>query len=153
MAMANTRLRRCIQVIDTCLGAGGSVLAGGLDPPRPRRAGVTAPRRRLAAEASSRAPAIDAPFVSLWENVIHIFHEVAAEYDQKWRVRKRVIDTLMLMLLIFRLVCSKNTQSYGTTIDELWNNCKQLKWPLPQKSSIAPSSFCAARQKLDETVL
>lgn len=101
---------------------------------------------------ASRAPAIDAPFVSLWENVIHIFHEVAAEYDQKWRVRKRVIDTLMLMLLIFRLACSKNTQSYGTTIDELWNNCKQLKWPLPQKSSIAPSSFCAARQKLDETV-
>jgi len=101
---------------------------------------------------ASRTPAIDAPFVSLWENVIHIFHEVAAEYDQKWRVRRRVIDTLMLMLLIFRLVCSKNTQSYGTTIDELWDNCKQLKWPLPQKSSIAPSSFCSARQKLDETV-
>lgn len=101
---------------------------------------------------ASRTPAIDAPFVSMWENVIHIFHEVAAKYDQKWRVRKRAIDTLMLMLLIFRLVCSKNTQSYGTTIDELWNNCKQLKWPLPQKSSIAPSSFCAARQKLDETV-
>src|SRR5690606_36235135 len=37
-------------------------------------------------------------------------------------------------------------------IDELWNNCKQLKWPLPQKESIAPSSFCAARQKLDEAV-
>lgn len=101
---------------------------------------------------ASRTPAVDAPFVALWEQVMHIFHAVAAEYDQKWRVRKRVIDTLMLMLLIFRLVCSKNTQSYGTTIDELWNNCQQLKLALPQKSSIAPSSFCAARQKLDEAI-
>jgi hypothetical protein len=67
-------------------------------------------------------------------------------------VRKRVIDSLILMLLIFRLVCSKNAQSYGTTIDALWDSCATLKLSLPQKNSIAPSSFCAARQKLDEAV-
>jgi Domain of unknown function (DUF4338)/Transposase DDE domain len=101
---------------------------------------------------ASHAPTIDASFVSLWEKVAHILHDVAAHYDQKWRRRKRVIDTMMLMLLIFRLVSSKNTQSYGTTIDDLWDNCEKLKLALPQKSSIAPSSFCAARRKLDEAV-
>jgi len=101
---------------------------------------------------ASQARLIDDSFVSLWEKVVHIFHEVAADYDQKWRLRRRVIDTLMLMLLIFRLVTSKNTQSYGTTIDDLWDHCESLKLSLPQKSSIAPSSFCAARQKLDEAV-
>jgi hypothetical protein len=101
---------------------------------------------------ASRTPAIDDAFVSLWEEVVHIFHDVAAQYDQKWRVRKRVIDSLILMLLIFRLVCSKNTQSYGTTIDDLWDSCAKLKLALPQKNSIAPSSFCAARQKLDEAI-
>jgi hypothetical protein len=101
---------------------------------------------------ASHAPSIDAGFVSLWEKVAHIFQNVAAEYDRKWRLRQRVIDTLILMLLIFRLVSSKNTQSYGTTIDDLWDNCAKLNLPLPQKSSIAPSSFCAARQKLDEAV-
>ncbi|OFV88276.1 MAG: hypothetical protein A3J75_01020 [Acidobacteria bacterium RBG_16_68_9] len=101
---------------------------------------------------ASRTPAIDDGFVALWEKVIHLFHEVAAQYDRKWRVRKRVIDSLILMLLIFRLVCSKNAQSYGTTIDDLWDSCEKLKLPLPQKNSIAPSSFCAARQKLDEAV-
>jgi hypothetical protein len=100
----------------------------------------------------SQARSIDEPFVLLWEKVAHIFQDVAAGYDRKWRLRKRIIDTLMLMLLIFRLVCSKNTQSYGTTIDDLWDNCERLKLTLPQKSSIAPSSFCAARQKLDEAV-
>ena len=95
---------------------------------------------------------IDDSFVSLWEKVAHIFYEVAAEFDRKWRLRNRVIDTVMLMLLIFRLVSSKNTQSYGTSIDDLWDNCKKLNLALPQKNSIAPSSFCAARQKLDEEV-
>jgi len=101
---------------------------------------------------ASRTPAIDDAFVSLWEEVVHIFHEVAVRYDQQWRVRKRVIDSLILMLLIFRLVCSKNAQSYGTTIDALWDSCDKLKLELPQKNSIAPSSFCAARQKLDAAV-
>ncbi len=101
---------------------------------------------------ASRQPSIDDAFVSLWEDVVHIFHEVAARYDQKWRVRQRVIDSLILMLLIFRLVSSKNAQSYGTTIDDLWDSCQKLKLSLPQKSSIAPSSFCVARQKLDEAI-
>jgi hypothetical protein len=101
---------------------------------------------------ASRTPTIDDAFVSLWEEVVHLFHDVAAHYDRKWRVRKRVIDSLILMLLIFRLVCSKNAQSYGTTIDDLWDSCEKLKLSLPQKNSIAPSSFCAARQKLDAAV-
>jgi hypothetical protein len=101
---------------------------------------------------ANHAPSMDESFVSLWQKVAHIFQAVAAHYDRKWRLRKRVIDTLMLMLLIFRLVSSKNRQSYGTTIDDLWDNCEKLKLALPQNSSIAPSSFSAARQKLDEAV-
>jgi hypothetical protein len=101
---------------------------------------------------ASQARVIDESFVGLWEKVAHIFQDVAADYDRKWRLRRRVIDTLMLILLIFRLVTSKNKQSYGTTIDDLWDHCQRLNLTLPQKSSIAPSSFCAARQKLDETV-
>ena len=101
---------------------------------------------------SRQTRSIDDAFVSLWEKVTPIFQAVAADYDRQWRLRKRVIDTLMLMLLIFRLVSSKNTQSYGTTIDDLWDNCRKLNLALPQKNSIAPSSFYAARQKLDETV-
>jgi len=115
------------------------------------RAGELKKRYRNDLQAS-HAPSIDESFVLLWEQVAHIFYDVAADYDRQWRLRKRVIDTMMLMLLIFRLVSSKNTQSYGTTIDDLWDNCDKLRLTLPQKSSIAPSSFSAARRKLDEAV-
>ncbi len=91
-------------------------------------------------------------FVALWEKVVTVIDEIAIQYDEQWQVRKRVINSMLLILLIFRLVCSKNAQSYGTTIDELWDSCERLGLPLPQKGSIAPSSFCAARMKLDEAV-
>lgn len=102
--------------------------------------------------ASSHTRSVGEAFLAVWEHVVEILHEVAAEYDAQWRVRKRVIDSMMLMLLIFRLVSSKNAQSYGTTIDDLWDSCARLKISLPQQSSIAPSSFCAARTKLDASI-
>ena len=101
---------------------------------------------------SSRTRSVGDAFVAMWTEVTHILPAVAAEYDEQWRVRKRVIDSLILMLLIFRLVSSKNAQSYGTTIDDLWDSCDRLRISLPQKSSIAPSSFCAARTKLDASI-
>ena len=101
---------------------------------------------------ASRTRSVGEDFVAVWQQVVHLLHDVAAQYDAQWRVRKRVIDSLILMLLIFRLVASKNTQSYGTTIDELWDSCDRLHLALPQKASIAPSSLCAARRKLDEGI-
>ncbi len=99
---------------------------------------------------ASRTRSVGEDFVAMWHQVVHLLHEVAAQYDAQWRVRKRVIDSLILMLLIFRLVSAKQTQSYGTTIDDLWDSCDRLQLALPQPHSIAPSSFCEARRKLDE---
>ena len=101
---------------------------------------------------SSHTRSVDDAFVSLWEKVATVISDVAEQYDEKWQVRKRLINSMMIILLIFRLVSSKNAQGYGTTIDELWDSCRKLNLPLPQKSTIAPSSFCAARKKLDESV-
>ena len=100
---------------------------------------------------SSNTCSVDDAFVALWEKVVKVINEVASQFDEQWRVRKRIINSMLIIMLIFRLVCSKNSQSYGTTIDELWDNCEKLDLPLAQKSSIAPSSFCTARKKLDET--
>lgn len=101
---------------------------------------------------ASHTRSVDDAFVEQWEKVAKVINEIALEYDKKWQIRKRLINSLLLILFIFRLVTSKNTQSYGTTIDELWDSCNSLNLSLPQKSSIAPSSLCVARKKLDESV-
>jgi hypothetical protein len=95
---------------------------------------------------------IDENFLQLWGRVVGIISEVAQTYDATWQKRKRVIDSLLLVFLIFRLVLSKNSQSYGTTISEFWHNCHRMKFPLPQKHPIAASAFTQARKKLDESI-
>jgi hypothetical protein len=92
------------------------------------------------------------PFVELWRRVIVLLSCVADEFDAQWQQRRRVIDTLLLVLFIFRLVFSKNQQGYGTTIVELWAQCRCMGVPLPQPKPVAASAFCNARKKLDEAI-
>jgi hypothetical protein len=63
----------------------------------------------------------DAPFVNCWRQIISTIGEVCDEFDLKWRKRKRTINTLLLVLFIFKLVFSKNKQGYKITINELWD--------------------------------
>jgi len=101
---------------------------------------------------ASRTRSVDDEFVSMWHQVVDILHRVAEQYDRQWRVRRRVLGSLLLMVLIFRLVVSKNSQSYGTTIDELWDSYRTLDLPMPQEQSVKPASFCRARRKLHEDI-
>lgn len=94
----------------------------------------------------------DEKFIDLWGKVVHIISDVAQTFDQKWQRRQRVINSLLLIFLIFRLVFSKNSQGYGTTIAEFWSNCHRMHFPLPQKKPISASSFTEARKKLDENL-
>ena len=92
------------------------------------------------------------PFIILWQRIAHIVFEVAEDFDQQWQIRRRVIDTRLLILLIFRLVLSKNKQGYGATLLELWDQCRLMNIPLPSAKPVAQSSFSNARKKLDESI-
>jgi len=50
------------------------------------------------------------------------------------------------------LVSAKNKQGYGTTLVELWAQCRLMNIPLPQREPVAASAFCNARKKRDETL-
>ena len=90
------------------------------------------------------------PFVQLWGNIIGTVIDVADEFDRQWQQRKRRLNTLLIMLFVFRLVFSNNRQGYTTTIAQLWEQCRVMGVQLPQATPVAASAFCAARAKLDE---
>ena len=92
------------------------------------------------------------PFVQLWQNIIGTVVTVANDFDQQWQKRQRVLNTLLIMLFIFRLVFSKNKQGYAITIAELWDQCRTLGIPLPQPTPVAASAFSTARAKVDENI-
>lgn len=94
----------------------------------------------------------DDPFINLWQKIISLVYKFANEYDQKWQKRERVLNTMIIILFIFRLVFSKNKQGYSIAIGELWDQCKIIGISLPQSKPATASAFCEARKKLDEHV-
>ena len=77
---------------------------------------------------------------------------VARDFDRQWQRRQRSLNTLIVVLFLFRLVFSKNRQGYGATLAELWDQCRLLGVSLPQASPVSPSAMCNARAKVDENL-
>jgi hypothetical protein len=90
--------------------------------------------------------------LAFWSTLAPLIRSIAEGFDTTWQKRRRVTDTMLLILIIFRLVATRAKKGYGSTIDEVWENCRNQGLPLPQKKPIAPSTFGDARQKLDENI-
>jgi len=92
------------------------------------------------------------PFIQLWQKIICIVNTVSDDFDKQWQKRKRILNSMMVILFVFRLVFSKNKQGYAITINELWDQCRVMNIQLPQQKPVAASAFCNARKKLDEDI-
>ena len=87
---------------------------------------------RRSGRRSRRSPspvAVLAPedaFVRLWSGIVETLAGVANRHDWLWqqRRRRRVLNTLVVVLFVFRLVFSKGRPGYATTLAELWGQCR-----------------------------
>ena len=55
-----------------------------------------------------------------------------------------MLNTLLVMLFVFRLVFSKDRQGYATTVAALWEQCRMMGITLPQATPVAASAMCRA---------
>lgn len=88
----------------------------------------------------------DKHFQQIWTQIAKDVEEVTNEYGG-WQKRQRRIDTFMLVMLIFRVVLSKGSQSYSIIIECFWNSSMKSGLNLPA-NPLSPSSFSRARKKL-----
>lgn len=84
-----------------------------------------------------------------WKPLQGVIKEVCVNFDKRWQIRKRVIDTHFLVLFIFKLVLSKNQQGYKSLLLELWEQEELTNY---QHRPVSSSSLCEARQKLPEEI-
>ena len=96
------------------------------------------------------APARDDPYIAMWMKIIDAVGELAAAHDRRWMKRKRILDSLIVVLFVFRLVLSRGGKGYATVLAELWGQCRKLGIALPQREPVAASSICKARAKVHE---
>ena len=104
----------------------------------------TPPRRK------PPAPPRDDPYVAMWMKIVDAAGELAAAHDRQWMKRKRILDSLIVVLFVFRLVLSRGDKGYATVLAELWDQCRKLGIALPQREPVAASSICKARAKVHE---
>ena len=114
--------------------------------------------RAILVEGRRRAPRPAPPggsadaLAQRWGPLIDAVVAVARDFDRHWQRRRRSLNTLLVVLFVFRLVFAKNRQGYGATLAELWDQCRRQGVPLPQPSPVSPSAMCAARAKVHENL-
>ena len=109
----------------------------------------TAPRRKATPRA---APALtaDDPFLLAWQELVGAATAAATAHDRVWRLRRRLINTVLVVLFVYRLMFSGN--GYTATLAALWEQCQACGIPLPQAEPAAASSMSAARAEVDEDI-
>jgi hypothetical protein len=90
-------------------------------------------------------------FMKMWQEIKDFFQEKFKEYDAKWIERERKIDTRFLVLFILRLIIPKDNRGYANTLLEIFNNFLQFGIE-QQPKTLAASSICEARMKLDPQI-
>ena len=126
------------------------VLVRVLDPEfRTILKGGTKPRSRPKRHSP---PASDDRFVAMWSRIVDAATTIAGRHDETWMKRRRTLNTLIVMLFVFRLVLSRGQKGYATVIAELWDQCRRLGVTLPQPQPVAISSIAKARARVHEDV-
>ena len=109
-----------------------------------------APAARAERAAAAEAEAEDR-FARMWQEILAAVTAVAADHDRQWMRRQRAINTLLVVLFVFRLAFAPR-RGYPATLSALWEQCRRLGVALPRPQPVAASSMCAARAKVDEEV-
>ncbi len=63
--------------------------------------------------------------MDFWSPYQEIIQGICLNFDGRWKIRNRVIDTQFLVLFIFKLVLSKNQQGYKSLLNELWEGSER----------------------------
>lgn len=90
----------------------------------------------------------DQAVIDYWSSVKEIIDRVCEGYDALWQKRSRVLNSKIIVIMIFKIILSDRRQGLTINLLEFWDSCEEKDIKLPQKKSVTASSFCESRQKL-----
>lgn len=90
--------------------------------------------------------------IDYWSSVKKIIDRLCEDYDALWQKRHRILNTKIIVIMIFKMILSDRHRGLTINLAELWDSCTEKGIGLPQKRSVTASSFCEARQKVPEYI-
>ncbi len=90
--------------------------------------------------------------IDYWSSVKKIVDKVCADYDVLWQKRSRILNSKIVIIMIFKLILSDRRQGLAINLSQFWDSCEEKDIMLPQKKSVTASSFCESRQKVPEDI-
>ena len=90
------------------------------------RPSAARPRRPSAHVAEPSATGAEERFTRMWQEILSEAVRLASEHAREWIRRRRVLNTLLVVLFVFRLVFAPDRQGYAVTLAELWAQCRPL---------------------------
>ena len=79
-----------------------------------------------------------------------IFHHIPIQSITNQRCQ-RTLNTLLVVLFVYRIVFTPDSRGYATVLAELWAQCRALDLALPERP-VTPAAICRARAKVSEEV-
>lgn len=90
--------------------------------------------------------------IDYWSSVKGIIDKVCKNYDNMWQKRSRLLNSQIIVIMIFKIILSDRRQGLTINLENFWDSCAEKDIKLPQKKSVSASSFCEARQKMSEDI-
>ncbi len=85
----------------------------------------------------------------MWTRILADLDRLAGDCDRTWIRRHRVLNSLLVILFVFRLVLTPKTRGCAIVLAELWEQCRKLGIPLPQPRPVSQSSIAKACRRVD----
>ena len=90
--------------------------------------------------------------INYWSSFKETIENICNGYDSLWQKRNRILNSKLIVMMIFKLTLSDKHKGLSLNLSEFWDRCGEKNIDLPQPKAIAASSFCEARQKVPENI-
>ena len=79
--------------------------------------------------------------IDYWSSVKEIIDGICKEYDSLWQRRSRILNSKLIVMMIFKLILSDKRQGLSLSLADFWDRCGEKNIDLPQPKSVRPLHF------------
>lgn len=66
--------------------------------------------------------------VKYWSQVKKIIDKICSDYDNLWQKRNRVLNSKIVLMMIFKITLGNRRQVLSINLSEFWETCSEKRY-------------------------